>query len=131
MCILLSCVALLYRGGGYSNIYVYVIVAIQLASHAPRNALNICDIYQSYNNNNNNNNNHALHPHWLLDISHLLLTISSSITVIIFTAQERLISSKMIKSGNVDREVTNKLLEDTSKKTSSKDVNLPMYLTHI
>jgi len=130
MCVLLSCVALLYRGGGYSNIYVYVIVAIQLASHAPRNALNICDIYQSYNNNNNNNN-HALHPHWLLDISHLLLTISSSITVIIFTAQERLISSKMIKSGNVDREVTNKLLEDTNKKTSSKDVNLPMYLTHI
>jgi len=131
MCVLLSSITLLYMGGVYSNIVVYVIVVIQIACHAPRNILNTCDIFYLPHNNNNNNNNDTFYPHWLLDISHLLLTISSSITVSLFTAQEHLARSKTrndletalshcrldsseTRHGD-DREVTNKLMEETSQ----------------
>jgi len=136
--VFLICSILLYLGGGdTNNIVVYTIVIIQIASHAPRTGLNICDIYQSYNNNNNNNNNNTMHHPWLLDISHLLLTISSSVTVIIFIAQEQLCRPKIkgdihtvlslyrqdiIDPGEtLDREVTNKLMEDNSYKAAVGD----------
>ena len=74
---------------------VYVIVVIKIACHAPRNILNISDIlYQPHNNNNNNNDTFS--PPWLLDISHFLLTISSSITVILFTVKVSILSNKNV-----------------------------------
>ena len=66
---------------------LYYIVIIQLLSHAPRIALDVCDIYDSYHNINYYMNHTILE-----DISHLLLTISASITVSVFTSQVSIIN---------------------------------------
>ena len=66
---------------------LYYIVIIQLLSHAPRIALDLCDIHDSYHNINYYMNHTILE-----DISHLLLTISASFTVSIFTSQVSIIN---------------------------------------
>ena len=66
---------------------LYYIVIIQLLSHAPRIYLDICDIYDSYHKIN-----YYMGHTILEDISHLLLTISASITVSVFTSQVSIIN---------------------------------------
>ena len=66
--------------GGYN--IVLCVAIIQLACHAPRTTIDISDIYQSYHNIN-----YYINHTILVDISHLLLTISASITVCIFAIQ--------------------------------------------
>jgi len=66
---------------------VLCVAIIQLACHAPRTTIDISDIYQSYHNIN-----YYINHTILVDISHLLLTISASITVCIFAIQGRHLS---------------------------------------
>jgi len=81
-CVFLSCSIILYREGKGGNNIVLCVAIIQLACHAPRTTIDISDIYQSYHNIN-----YYINHTILVDISHLLLTISASITVCIFTIQ--------------------------------------------
>jgi len=71
------------RGYESMAVLLYSIVVVQLVCHAPRTGLNIFEIYQAMTGGSLS----LSHP-WLVDLSHLLLTISSASNVIIFTVQD-------------------------------------------
>jgi len=62
---------------------LFSIVVVQLVCHTPRTGLNIYEIYQALTGGDMS----LTHP-WLVDISHLMLAISSASNVIIFTVQD-------------------------------------------
>jgi len=59
------------------------IVVVQLVCHAPRTGLNIFEIYQSLTGGDM-----TLAQPWIVDLSHLMLAISSASNVLIFTLQD-------------------------------------------
>jgi len=64
-------------------VLLYSIVIVQLVCHAPRTGLNIYEMYQAMTGGSL-----SLTYPWIVDLSHLLLTISSASNVIIFTVQD-------------------------------------------
>jgi len=64
-------------------VLLYSIVIVQLVCHAPRTGLNIFEIYQAMTGGSI-----SLTYPWIVDLSHLLLAISSASNVIIFTIQD-------------------------------------------
>ena len=61
---------------------MYCMVVTMTAFHAPRTALNVYEIYESYYTIIT-----TMPYPWLVDMSHLLLVISSSVNVFIFSVQ--------------------------------------------
>ena len=75
---------------------LFSIVGAQLVCHAPRTGLNIFEMSKVTltNRNDSKSNDKALSTSpisldqpWLIDLSHLLLVISASCNVVIYTAQ--------------------------------------------
>jgi len=72
------------------SLLVISLVTIQIFSHLPRTVLNIYEVYQAYQDN-------TVMPSLLLvDMSHLLLVISSSINVFIFTVQDQMFRADLL-----------------------------------
>eukprot|EP00092_Neocalanus_flemingeri_P050345 GFUD01058164.1.p1 GENE.GFUD01058164.1~~GFUD01058164.1.p1 ORF type:complete len:310 (-),score=31.81 GFUD01058164.1:207-1136(-) len=65
------------------SLFLYSIVMAQLISHVPRTALNIYEIYMAFTSSSI-----SISYSWLVDLSHLLLAISSSLNVVIYSAQD-------------------------------------------
>jgi len=70
---------------------LYSIVVVELVCHAPRTALNMFEIYQAMTGGSMS----LAHP-WVVDLSHLLLAISSASSLIIFTVQDLRFRSLLI-----------------------------------
>merc|ERR1712083_1093266 len=71
------------RREGAMRALLFSIVGAQLTCHAPRTGLNIFEMSKALSTSPI-----SLDEPWLIDISHLLLVISASCNVVIYTAQD-------------------------------------------
>ena len=96
--ITLCCSYFLFSPEASMSLFLSGIVVVQLASHVPRTALNIYELCMVSKRENLSNiyirifqtissSSIPLSSSWLVDLSHLLLAISSSSNVIIFSVQ--------------------------------------------
>ena len=96
--ITLCCSYFLFSPEASMSLFLSGIVVVQLASHVPRTALNIYELCMVSKRENLSNiyirifqtissSSIPLSSSWLVDLSHLLLAISSSSNVIIYTVQ--------------------------------------------
>jgi len=65
------------------SVLLYSIVVVQIVCHTPRTALNVYEIYQALTTGEL----YLSHP-WLVDLSHLMLAVSSASNVVICTLQD-------------------------------------------
>ena len=95
---LFHCSYFLFSPEASMSVFLSGIVVVQLVSHVPRTALNIYELCMVSRRENLSNiyirifqtissSSIPLSSSWLVDLSHLLLAISSSSNVIIFSVQ--------------------------------------------
>jgi len=77
------------------SLLLYGIVIVQLVSHIPRTALNIYEIYSTFTSSPI-----SLSYSWLVDLSHLLLAVSSASNVLIYTVQDLRFRSLLLEQLN-------------------------------
>jgi len=73
-----------------ASLLLITLVTVQICSHIPRTVLNIYEVYQAHHINT------AMPSLLLVDLSHLLLVISSSINVFILTVQDQVFRNDLL-----------------------------------